>query len=214
MADPRLREQLTPAYRLGCKRVLLSDDFYPALTRPNAALVTDAITGVTGDAVVTAAGNRHEVDTIILATGFRVTDNPVHERITGRGGTTLAAAFGQMYLGTVVPGFPSFFRLTGANTGLGHSSMIYMIESQLAFIVDAIAATADGVPREVAPGVAARWNRRLQRKLPRTVWGSGCASWYLDAAGRNLTLWPGFTFTFRRRTRHFRPRDFVRLGPR
>jgi cation diffusion facilitator CzcD-associated flavoprotein CzcO len=213
VADPRLREQLTPRYRLGCKRVLLSSDFYPALTRPHAALVTDAITEVTAGAVVTADGRRHEVDTIILATGFRVTDNPVHERITGRGGRTLAAAFGQTYLGTVVPGFPSFFQLVGANTGLGHSSMIYMIESQLAFVADAIAATADGVPRDVRPDVAAAWNRRLQRKLPRTVWGSGCSSWYLDADGRNLTLWPGFTFAFRRRTRHFRPRDFVRLRP-
>jgi cation diffusion facilitator CzcD-associated flavoprotein CzcO len=160
---------------------------------------------------VTAGGTRHEADTIILATGFRVTDNPVHERIAGRGGTTLAAAFGQTYLGTVVPGFPSFFQLAGANTGLGHSSMIYMIESQLSFLVDAVRATGDGTPRDVRPDVAAAYNQRLQRKLPGTVWGSGCSSWYLDAAGRNLTLWPGFTFTFRRRTRRFRARDFVRL---
>jgi cation diffusion facilitator CzcD-associated flavoprotein CzcO len=213
VADPALREQLTPRYRLGCKRVLLSNDFYPALTAPQAALVTDAIAEVTADAVVTAGGTRHEVDTIIAATGFQVTDNPVHQRIAGRGGTTLAAAFGQTYLGTVVPGFPNFFQLTGANTGLGHSSMIYMIESQLAFLVDAVRATGDGTPRDVRPDVAAAWNRRLQRKMPGTVWGSGCSSWYLDAAGRNLTLWPGFTFTFRRRTKRFRPRDFVRLHP-
>jgi cation diffusion facilitator CzcD-associated flavoprotein CzcO len=213
VADPGLRERLTPRYRLGCKRVLLSNDFYPALTAPRAALVTDAIAEVTADAVVTAGGTRHEADTIILATGFKVTDNPVHERIAGRGGQTLAAAFGQTYLGTVVPGFPNFFQLAGANTGLGHSSMIYMIESQLAFVVDAVRATGDGTPRDVRPDVAAAWNRRLQRKLPGTVWGSGCSSWYLDAAGRNLTLWPGFTFTFRRRTRRFRPRDFVRLHP-
>jgi cation diffusion facilitator CzcD-associated flavoprotein CzcO len=213
VGDPRLREQLTPRYRLGCKRVLLSNDFYPALTAPNAALVTDPIAEVTAGAVVTAGGARHDADTIILATGFRVTDNPVHERITGRGGRTLAAAFGQTYLGTVVPGFPGFFQLVGANTGLGHSSMIYMIESQLAYVTDAIRATADGTPRDVRPDVAAAWNQRLQRKMPGTVWGSGCSSWYLDAAGRNLTLWPGFTFTFRHRTRRFRPRDFVRLRP-
>ncbi|HEY6479649.1 MAG TPA: NAD(P)/FAD-dependent oxidoreductase [Streptosporangiaceae bacterium] len=213
VADPGLRARLTPRYRLGCKRVLLSNDFYPALTAPNAALVTDAIAEVTADAVVTAGGTRHEADTIILATGFKVTDNPVHERIAGRGGQTLAGAFGQTYLGTVVPGFPNFFQLAGANTGLGHSSMIYMIESQLAFVVDAVRATGDGIPRAVRPDVAAAWNRRLQRKLPGTVWGSGCSSWYLDAAGRNLTLWPGFTFMFRRRTKRFRPRDFVRLHP-
>jgi cation diffusion facilitator CzcD-associated flavoprotein CzcO len=213
VGDPRLREQLTPRYRLGCKRVLLSNDFYPALTAPNAALVTDPIAEVTAGSVVTAGGARHEADTIILATGFRVTDNPVHERITGRGGRTLAAAFAQTYLGTVVPGFPGFFQLVGANTGLGHSSMIYMIESQLAYVTDAIRATADGIPRDVRPDVAAAWNQRLQRKMPGTVWGSGCSSWYLDATGRNLTLWPGFTFTFRHRTRRFRPRDFVRLRP-
>jgi cation diffusion facilitator CzcD-associated flavoprotein CzcO len=213
VADPGLRERLTPRYRLGCKRVLLSNDFYPALTAPNAALVTDAIAEVTAGAVVTADGTRHAADTIILATGFKVTDNPVHQRIAGRGGQTLAAALGQTYLGTVVPGFPNFFQLAGANTGLGHSSMIYMIESQLAFVVDAVRATGDGTPRDVRPDVAAAWNRRLQRKLPGTVWGSGCSSWYLDAAGRNLTLWPGFTFMFRRRTKRFRPRDFVRLHP-
>ena len=213
VSDPRLRAQLTPGYRLGCKRVLLSNEFYPALTAPNAALVTDPIAEVTADAVVTADGTRHEADTIICATGFKVTDNPVHERITGRGGATLAAAFGQTYLGTVVPGFPNFFQLVGANTGLGHSSMIYMIESQLSFIAGAIAAAGDGLPRDVRPDVAAAYNRRLQRKMPGTIWGSGCSSWYLDAAGRNLTLWPGFTFTFRHRTRRFRPRDFVRLRP-
>ena len=147
----RLRAQLTPGYRLGCKRVLLSNDFYPALAAPNASLVTEKITEFTADAVVTADGARHPVDTIILATGFHVTDNPMFGKITGRGGRTLAAVFGQTYLGTVVPGFPNYFQLTGANTGLGHSSMIYMIESQLAFIVDAIR-------RSRPPAAARAWS--------------------------------------------------------
>ena len=153
------------------------------------------------------------MDTVIFATGFHVTDNPMFGKITGRGGRTLASVYGQTYLGTVLPGFPGYFQLTGANTGLGHTSMIYMIESQLAFVVDAVRATGDGIPRAVRPDVAAAWNRRLQRKLPGTVWGSGCSSWYLDAAGRNLTLWPGFTFMFRRRTKRFRPRDFIIAPP-
>ena len=124
---------------------------------------------------------------------------------------TLADAFGQTYLGTVAPAFPNYFQLTGANTGLGHSSMLLMIESQLNLIVDAIAQVeaAGGGPCEVRPEVAAAYNADLQRKLPKTVWGSGCSSWYLDREGRNLTLWPGFTFEFRRRTRQFRAQDYT-----
>jgi cation diffusion facilitator CzcD-associated flavoprotein CzcO len=213
ITDPDLRRRLTPSYRLGCKRILLSNDFYPAIAADNAAVVTEKIVEFTADAVVTADGARHPVDTVILATGFHVADNPMLGRITGRGGRTLASVFGQTYLGTVVPGFPGFFQLTGANTGLGHSSMVYMIESQLAFIIDAIrqGEAAGGDARDVRPDVAAAYNARLQRRLPATVWGSGCSSWYLDAAGRNLALWPGFTFDFRRRTRRSRPRDFITM---
>jgi cation diffusion facilitator CzcD-associated flavoprotein CzcO len=212
VTDATMRAQLTPTYDLGCKRVLPSNDFYPALAKPNVALVTEKIIEFRPDAVVTADGAEHKVDTVILATGFHVTDNPAFGKITGRGGITLADAFGQTYLGTVVPGFPNYFQLTGANTGLGHSSMLLMIESQLNLIADAIAQTeaAAAGPCEVRPEVAAAYNATLQRKLPRTVWGSGCSSWYLDREGRNLTLWPGFTFDFRRRTRHFRPADFTR----
>jgi cation diffusion facilitator CzcD-associated flavoprotein CzcO len=215
IADPDLRRQLTPDYRLGCKRVLLSNEFYPALAADNAGLVTEKITEFTADAVVTADGERHPVDTVIFATGFHVTDNPMFGKITGRGGRTLASVYGQTYLGTVLPGFPDYFQLTGANTGLGHTSMIHIIESQLAFIVDAVRKieAAGGGTCMVRPDVAAAYNLRLQRKLPGTVWGSGCSSWYLDSAGRNLTLWPGFTFQFRRRTKRFRPRDFIIAPP-
>jgi cation diffusion facilitator CzcD-associated flavoprotein CzcO len=211
VADETMRAQLTPTYDLGCKRVLPSNDFYPAIARPNVSLVTEKIIEFRAGAVVTADGTEHEVDTVVLATGFHVTDNPTFARVAGRGGRTLAEAFGQTYLGTVVPGFPNYFQLTGANTGLGHSSMLLMIESQLNLIVDAIGQVeaAGGGPCEVRPDVAAAYNAGLQRKLPGTVWGSGCSSWYLDSQGRNLTLWPGFTFSFRRRTRRFEPADFT-----
>jgi cation diffusion facilitator CzcD-associated flavoprotein CzcO len=210
VSDPALRAQLTPTYDLGCKRILPSNDFYPALARPNVSLVTEKIIEFRPDAVVTADGAEHPVDTVIFATGFHVTDNPMFGRITGSEGRTLAEAFGHTYLGTVVPGFPNYFQLTGANTGLGHSSMLLMVESQLNYIADGIAKAeaADG-RFEVRPEVAATYNAELQRKLPKTVWGSGCSSWYLDEAGRNLTLWPGFTFDFRRRTRTFRTDDFL-----
>jgi cation diffusion facilitator CzcD-associated flavoprotein CzcO len=210
VTDPVLRAQLTPTYDLGCKRVLPSNDFYPAIASPNVSLVTEKIIEIRPHAVVTADGSEHQVDTVILATGFHVTDNPTLSKISGADGRTLADALGSTYLGTVLPGFPNYFQLTGANTGLGHSSMLFMIESQLNFIADGIAkAQAAGGRFEVRPEVAAAYNAELQRKLPSTVWGSGCSSWYLDSEGRNLTLWPGFTFDFRRRTREFRAADFV-----
>jgi len=210
VTDPRLRAELTPTYDLGCKRVLPSNDYYPAIAKPNVSLVTEKIIEFRPESVVTADGAEHTVDTVILATGFHVTDNPTFGKITGTGGRTLADAFGTTYLGTVVPGFPNYFQLTGANTGLGHSSMLFMIESQLNYIADGISkAEASGGQFAVRPEVAAAYNAELQRKLPKTVWGSGCSSWYLDSEGRNLTLWPGFTFDFRRRTREFREADFV-----
>jgi len=214
ITDPLMRAQLTPTYNLGCKRVLPSNDYYPAIARPNVSLVTEKIIEIRPHAVVTADGAEHPVDTLILATGFHVTDSPTFGKIRGKDGRPLADALGTTYLGTVVPGFPNYFQLTGANTGLGHSSMLFMIESQLTYILDGIGkAQAAGGQFEVRPEVAAAYNAELQRKLPKTVWGSGCSSWYLDSEGRNLTLWPGFTFDFRRRTREFRGADFL-LGQR
>jgi cation diffusion facilitator CzcD-associated flavoprotein CzcO len=210
ISDPAMRAQLTPTYNLGCKRVLPSNDYYPAIAKDNVSLVTEKIIEFRADAVVTADGAEHPVDTVILATGFHVTDHPMQGKITGKDGQTLATAFGSTYLGTVLPGFPNYFQLTGANTGLGHSSMLLMIESQLTYIADGIAKTLAGdAPFEVRPEVSAAYNAELQRKLPKTVWGSGCSSWYLNSEGRNLTLWPGFTFDFRRRTREFRTSDFT-----
>ncbi len=210
ITDPAMRAQLTPAYNLGCKRVLPSNEYYPAIARSNVSLVTEKIIEIRPHAVVTADGAEHPVDTLILATGFHVTDSPTFGKIRGKDGKPLAEALGTTYLGTVVPGFPNYFQLTGANTGLGHSSMLFMIESQLTYIIDGIGkAQAAGGQFEVRPEVAAAYNAELQRKLPKTVWGSGCSSWYLDTEGRNLTLWPGFTFDFRRRTREFRVADFI-----
>jgi cation diffusion facilitator CzcD-associated flavoprotein CzcO len=210
ITDPAMRAQLTPAYNLGCKRVLPSNEYYPAIARSNVSLVTEKIIEIRPDAVVTADGTEHPVDTLILATGFHVTDSPTFGKIRGMDGKPLAEALGTTYLGTVVPGFPNYFQLTGANTGLGHSSMLFMIESQLTYIIDGIGKSqAAGGQFEVRPEVAAAYNAELQRKLPKTVWGSGCSSWYLDTEGRNLTLWPGFTFDFRRRTREFRVADFI-----
>ncbi|MEA2190210.1 MAG: hypothetical protein QOI73_331 [Solirubrobacteraceae bacterium] len=206
--DPQLRRRLEPGFRLGCKRVLISNEWYPALTQPNVELVSDRITAIDGRRIVLADGSSREVDTIILGTGFHVTDPPTAWLIRGRGAKTLAEAAGaspQAYLGTAMPGFPNLFKIIGPNTGLGHSSMVFMIESQLAYVMDAIREMDEReiASVEVRPAAVEAFNAELQAKMPGTVWATGCGSWYLDARGRNTTLWPDFTFRFRSRTRRF-----------
>ena len=212
--DPELRRRLTPSFRIGCKRILLSNDWYPALTRPNVEVVTEAIREVRRRTLVLADGSEREVDTIIHGTGFHVTDPPTAQLVRGGDGRTLAesARTGiRAYRGATVAGLPNFFKLIGPNTGLGHSSMIYMIESQLRYVMDALRVMDEqGIATfEVRPEAVAAYNDRLQAKMPGTVWMSGCASWYLDAAGRNTTIWPDFTFRFRHHTRRFDTRAYV-----
>jgi cation diffusion facilitator CzcD-associated flavoprotein CzcO len=216
--DRALRRKLEPDFRLGCKRVLISNAWYPALTQRNVELVTDAISHVDGRRIVLADGSSREVDTIILGTGFHVTDPPTAHLVRGRDGRTLAEAAGtspQAYLGSTMPGFPNVFKIIGPNTGLGHSSMVFMIESQLAYVMDAIR-TMDSrglAAVEVRPEAVARYNEEVQAMMPGTVWASGCASWYLDAQGNNTTLWPDFTFRFRKRTRRFDAENYeLRVG--
>lgn len=217
--DPQLRRKLTPQFDLFCKRILLSNHWYPALQKPNVELVTDAIREIRGNTIVCADGSEREVDTMIFGTGFRVTDPPTLERLRGRDGRTLlerAAGCGvQAYLGTTITGLPNLFKFTGPNTALGHNSMVFMIESQIAYIMDALRVMDErGVTTfDVRPEVQARYNERLQAKMPGTVWMSGCASWYLDADGRNVTIWPDFTFKYRHRTRRFDTRAYeLRTG--
>jgi cation diffusion facilitator CzcD-associated flavoprotein CzcO len=207
--DPELRRELTPDYTLGCKRVLISNDYFPSLMQPNVDLVTDGISEVRESSVVTAAGEELDVDTIIYGTGFRVTDPPSAHLVRGRDGSTLAETWqGSMeaHLGTTIAGFPNLFFLVGPNTGLGHNSIVFMIESQLNYVLDALrtmdARGAGAI--DVRPEAQARFNAAIQKRLRNTVWNSGgCASWYLDHTGRNTTLWPGFTWPFRRLLRNF-----------
>ena len=171
-------------------------------------LVTDPVREVTRDAVVTADGTEHPVDTIILGTGFAASAPPIARGVTGADGRTLAqhwAGSPRAYLGSTVAGFPNLFVIVGPNTGLGHSSMIFMIESQCNYIVDACKTmAARGFDTfTVDPAAVETFNDDLQSQLAHTVWNSGCSSWYLDASGRNSSLWPDFTWRYRRRTRHF-----------
>ncbi|MGB8650362.1 MAG: NAD(P)/FAD-dependent oxidoreductase [Mycobacteriales bacterium] len=218
--DPVTREKVTPSYRMGCKRVLLSNTWYPMLNRSDVSLVTDGIEEVTATGVVTrdAAGQRveHPVDTIILGTGFSVSDPPVAHRVRGRDGSTLYEAWTggvgmAAYRGLTVPGFPNLFYLVGPNTGLGHTSIVFIIERQVEHMVKALRAMdAAGVAAiEPRADVTAAYDAWVQRRLQGTVWNAGgCASWYLDANGRNSTLWPTFTFTYAKELRAFDLGDY------
>jgi len=213
--DPELRAKVTPHFLLGCKRVLRSNDWYPALAADNVDLVTDPIAKVTGNAIVTADGVEREVDVLVVATGFYTTELPITDHITGRSGRTLADRWREggmaAYKGTTIPDFPNLFMLVGPNTGQGHTSMIFIIESQVAYLRGAVRhlRRQDLASVEPRADVTRRWNRRLQRRMERTVWTTGgCQSWYLDAHGRNTTLWPRSTADFRRRLASFDPEAY------
>jgi cation diffusion facilitator CzcD-associated flavoprotein CzcO len=210
ISDPDLRAALTPDYEIGCKRILISNDYYPAIASEHVDLVTEAITEITPTGIVTSDGTAREVDAIVVATGFHTTDQPIAQHIKGRRGRVLADVWAEegmtAYKGTTVAGFPNLFQIVGPNTGLGHSSMVLMIESQIGYIVSALQKLAEHQIATVEPRPEAQraWNTGLQRRMRRTVWSAGgCNSWYLDERGRNTTLWPRSTFTFRRLLRDF-----------
>ncbi len=211
--DPALRAKLTPSYRFGCKRILPTNEYYPALCRDNVEVVTDGIAEIRANGIVTKDGTERTVDAIVLATGFEAAEAMSGFDVRGRGGLTLNDAWKngiEAYLGTSIAGFPNMFLLIGPNTGLGHSSMVFMIESQIAYVLDAIKTMrAKSVKLvEVRADAQARYNTRLQERLKNTVWASGCASWYQAKNGKNTTLWPGFTFEFRMKTRRFDPEAY------
>ncbi|MBF9134455.1 MFS transporter [Plantactinospora sp. S1510] len=211
--DPALRAALTPRYAVGCKRLVVSSDYYPALTRPDVELVTSAVREVGERWIVTADGTRRAVDTIIYGTGFALANTPVAGRLYGRNGRNLAeewAGGAAAYLGTAVAGFPNLFLLAGPNSVLGHNSVILGVEAQISYVLSALRTMRRrGLAAvEVRPEVQDSYNDGLRTRMWDTVWLSGCRSWYLDAAGRNTTLWPGFTASLRRRTRRFDLSDY------
>ncbi|MEH6819584.1 MAG: NAD(P)/FAD-dependent oxidoreductase [Dietzia psychralcaliphila] len=207
--DPGLRAKLTPNFEIGCKRILLSNAWYRALTRQNVDVVTTPISRVTEGGIVTSDGAEHPADVLVVATGFHVTDSPFFERVRDASGRTLADKWAsegmEAYKGTTVAGYPNLFVLMGPATGLGHSSMIYMIESQLNYLVDAMRSMRDrGLQTvEVREAVQNAYNRELRENTGETVWVTGCKSWYLDAKGNAPAVWPDFTFSYRNQTRDF-----------
>lgn len=213
--DPALRAKLTPSYALGCKRILFSNTYLPTLTKSNVEVVTESIREVRPRSILTTDGKEHPVDAIIFGTGFYVSDLPFGKYVQGRGGQTLDDVWNgspQAHLGTTVAGFPNFFFLLGPNTGLGHTSVVYMIESQIAHIASALRYMREHGVVTVEPRaeVQAAYVADLDRRLRGTVWNTGgCASWYIDKTGRNSTLWPDATWRFRKRVRHFEPAEYL-----
>ncbi|WP_329264827.1 NAD(P)/FAD-dependent oxidoreductase [Streptomyces pseudovenezuelae] len=206
--DPALRAKLTPDYRIGCKRILLSSTYYPALAQPNVDVVASGLSRVEGSKLVAADGTEAEVDAIVFGTGFHVTDMPIADRVVGADGRTLAEAWKggmEALRGASAAGFPNWLSVIGPNTGLGNSSMILMIESQLNYLADFVRqldVLGGRAALDARPTAVAAWNHRVQERMKRTVWNTGgCTSWYLDANGRNSTIWPGTTTEFRRATR-------------
>lgn len=211
--DPVLRDALIPGYPMGCKRILISNDYYPALTRPNVDLVTDPIERITPSGVATA-NRAYDVDAIVYATGFRTGEFLAPMKIVGRDGRELNEAWrdgAQAHLGITVSGFPNMFLLYGPYTNLGHNSIIYMLESQFRYVLGCVEALrrAGLAWIDVRPQAQDAFTREMRERMRTTVWEAGCRSWYMTADGTVVNNWPGFTFAYRRATRRPDPRHFT-----
>lgn len=206
--DPALRARLTPDYPIGCKRVLISNEWYPAINRSNVEVVSAGLSEIRGDSVIGTDGTEREVDAIVFGTGFAVSEFLAPMRIVGREGVDLREAWrdgAEAHLGITVSGFPNFFILYGPNTNLGHNSIVYMLERQTDYVLSAIrhVGTYGRGWVDVRPDAQQRYNEELQQRLGGTVWESGCTSWYRTDEGKNTSNWPSFTFEYSRRTRYF-----------
>ncbi|MEJ2868223.1 NAD(P)/FAD-dependent oxidoreductase [Actinomycetospora sp. OC33-EN08] len=214
VGDAGLRARLSPGYEIGCKRIVLSDELYPALDRDDVTLEDTALTGLEPGAAVAASGRRHALDALVLATGFHTTRQPYAERVHGRRGSLARHWSDGMsaYASTAVHGFPNMFVLDGPNASLGHNSAVYMIETQIDYVLGALAhLRATGAPLEVSAAAERAYVRDVDDAARDTVWlRGGCRSWYLDeASGRLTLLWPGSARSFRERNARFDPAPYL-----
>jgi cation diffusion facilitator CzcD-associated flavoprotein CzcO len=218
VTDPVLRQKLTPNFRIGCKRILITAGYLPALTQPNVDVITHGIREVRERSIVTDDGVEHPVDTIIFGTGFHVMDVPFADHVRGREGRTLSEVWAgspAAHLGTMIAGFPNLFFLMGPNTGLGHTSVLLMLESQLNIVLGALQHLRKRKLSALEPLQAAqdRFFAWVQNDAKGTVWtAGGCASWYLDANGKLTSLWTRTTWAFRKRAQ-FRPEEYALQAP-
>lgn len=211
--NPEKRRDLIPDYQIGCKRILISNDWYRAVDQDHVNLVTTGVERIVGNGVVTTDGALHKADALILGTGFAASEFLAPMTITGRDGQTLNqawAAGAEAYKGMTVSGFPNFFMLYGPNTNLAHNSIVFMLESQIRYVMSCVDVLQErpGTAMDVKPDRLRQFSIGIQHRLAHSVWQSGCQSWYLDDNGRNSINWPGFTFTYRRDTVRVDPADF------
>lgn len=209
--DPELRRKLTPDYQIGCKRILFTSNYYPTYLRDNVTLHTDGLARITPVGVEDRNGVAHAFDVLIMGTGFKATEYLAPMRITGEAGRDLHSTWGRevgAYLGMAVPGFPNFFMMYGPNTNLGSNSIIYMIECQARYIVQALQTLASHRQMEVTPEAFQGFRAEMQKRLGSMAWASGCTSWYQTDDGYNPTNWPGSTAEYRQRTETFTPADY------
>lgn len=210
--DPELRRKVTPDYTLGCKRVLLSNDLYPALQRENCTLhnADDGIAEITETGILTTKGNHIDLDLIVYATGFDATDNAIGYPILGKSSISLSdqwTEYPRAYLGTSVPNFPNFFMVTGPNTGIGHTSALFIIESQMHYIMKSIKATRNGKFNsiEVTEEAEENYTNMIHSEMKKTVWkDGGCKSWYMNKNGYVVAMFPGFSFTYKMLAKRFK----------
>jgi cation diffusion facilitator CzcD-associated flavoprotein CzcO len=208
--DPELRAKVTPADEIGCKRLMLTDEWYPTLARPNVELVADRVAEVTATGVRTEDGVERRADVLVLATGFKSHGFVAPMQIAGVDGRTLAdewSPVARAYLGMSVPGFPNLFLLYGPNTNGGTGSVIYTIEAGMGHVIAALdeLARADARAIEVRPEAAEAFDRELRAALAGTVWHSGCTNWYVDENGNDPNQWPWLWSAYRRRTAQIEP---------
>jgi cation diffusion facilitator CzcD-associated flavoprotein CzcO len=210
--DKELRKKVTPDFVIGCKRVLMANDYYPAIAQENVEVITHGVTEVRENSIIAADGTEREVDAIIWGTGFHVTDNPEWDKLKGRDGRSLAATWEptglRSYLGTLTPNFPNAFLLLGPNTALGHNSVVYMSEASIEYAISVIdhVEKSGATSVEIKEETVAAFEADIERRSVGTIWlAGGCESWYLDSHGRNTTLWPDFSFHYRKLCRSFDP---------
>jgi cation diffusion facilitator CzcD-associated flavoprotein CzcO len=213
IADPELRRKVTPTDEIGCKRIMLTDEWYPTLAKPNVDVVTDRIEGVTPTGIRLAGGAERRADVLVLATGFKTHGFVAPMEIAGAGGRTLGEEWAEVpraYLGTSVPGFPNMFLLYGPNTNGGAGSVIYTIEAGMGHVLAALRELdrADARRIEVRRHAAEDFDRELRAALAQTVWHTGCTNWYLDENGNDPNQWPWLWRTYRRRAASIEPGSY------
>lgn len=218
VTDPSKLKRIIPDYQIGCKRILISNDWYPAIDQPNLDLITEGISHVDETGIVTTGGHHRPADALIFATGFRASEYLSPITITGRDGVSLNDVWSEgakAFKGIAVNGFPNLFMLYGPNTNLAHNSILYMLESQFRYVISALDALVKypNSAMDVREDRQTRYCSVVQKGLDGTVWDSGCHSWYLDDHGRNTALWPGFTFSYRFATRSVDTADYTFITP-